>query len=192
MMQVANGSLVTIVSQSQQWCSGMGRWRGSTPVWRLEWGFKQKVCTVLWPWMSGCCRHTKVIRTQSVGIMRFGMWSCTPCVCNLGYERLSSSPFAIFFNVLLPLSFLQVMAEVRREGICDLWLHASGMISIPFIPGASVFCLNQSLFPSHYMESIRAYLHACSNRRKPKNKRAKWRFMCWRWSPRIGEDQWTF
>ncbi|CAD6340363.1 unnamed protein product [Miscanthus lutarioriparius] len=58
--QVANGSLVTIVSQPQQWCSGMGRWRGSTPVWRLEWGFKQKV-----------------------------------------------------------------MAEVRREGICDLWLHAS-------------------------------------------------------------------
>ncbi|CAD6269148.1 unnamed protein product [Miscanthus lutarioriparius] len=40
--------------------SGMGRWRGSTPVWRLERGLKQKV-----------------------------------------------------------------MAEVRREGICDLWLHAS-------------------------------------------------------------------
>ena len=111
MMQVANGSLVTIVSQSQQWCSGMGRWRGSTPVWRLEWGFKQKVCTVLWPWMSGCCRHTKVIRTRSVGIMRFGMWSCTPCVCNLGYERLSSSPFAIFLMFYYPLVS------------CRLWLR---------------------------------------------------------------------
>ena len=158
MMQVANGSLVTIVSQSQQWCSGIGRWRGSTPVWRLEWGFKQKVCTVLWPWMSGCCRHTIVIRTRSVGIMRFGMWSCMPCVCNLGYETLSSSPFTIFLMSYYPLVSCYGWGTKRRH----LWFMVTciGYDLHPF--HTRCFCfLFKPIFVSISLYGINKSIFAC-------------------------------